>query len=190
VSACPRPGSKGTSMRDQSHRLVMFLLLIFAGGLTYGQDPTGPQPKRARTAEDYKPRTLKELAAAAADAESRGDKQERMIVHGDVLPSRMRVTYQNAMRPLPAMKKETLRQWARLYAGSMEHYTVPYESEMLFVEDGVEHWLAVKKQSVEEFEKEFKKDDAVDLYLIRLGAVKTDDGWEPLLLIESFQKPK
>ena len=177
-------------MRHRTFRLTLLLALTLVGGLTYAQDPTGPQPKRARTPEDYKPRTLKELAAEGADAESRGDKQERMVVHGNILPTRARVAYDGSARPLPPMKKETLRQWARLYAGAPEHYTVPYETELLFVEDGVEHWLAVKKQSVEQFEKEFKKGEAVELFLIRLGSAKVDDKWEPLLLIESFQKPK
>jgi hypothetical protein len=36
-------------------------------------------------------------------------------------------------------------QWARIYAGSMEHYTEPYQSEMLFIEGGKRYWLAVPK---------------------------------------------
>ena len=37
--------------------------------------------------------------------------------------------------------------------------------------------------------RELKRGAGVDLYLIRLGAAKTNDGWEPLLLVESFRKP-
>ena len=40
-------------------------------------------------------------------------------------------TYTGSTRPIPQFKKEAIRQWARLYAGSIEHYTEPYQSEML-----------------------------------------------------------
>jgi hypothetical protein len=35
-----------------------------------------------------------------------------------------------------------------------------------------------------------QKGGATDLYLIRLGAVQTGGGWEPLLLVGNFQRPK
>lgn len=116
-----------------------------------------------------------------------------MIVHGDILPSRVRVTYTGSSRPLPEIKKEVLRQWARLYAGAPEHYTRPYETEMLFIENGIEHWLAVRKQSLPHFGQELKQGGGVDLYLIRVGAARASDtapdAWESMLLIESFRKP-
>lgn len=176
-------------MKRKSSFVVLLLTLLIGGSLAYGQGSLGAKPKRARTPDDYKPRTLKELAAKGSDAESRGNKEETMVVHADILPSKLRVTYAGSSRPLPHIKKEVLRQWARLYAGSPESYTEPYETEMLFNENGAEYWLAVRKKSLPQFERELKKGEAVELYLIRVGAAKTPGGWEPMLLIESFQKP-
>lgn len=177
-------------MKYKLSYVVLLMAFLVGGNFAYGQDSLGAKPKRARTPEDYKPGTLKEVAAQSTDAESRGNKEETMRVYPDILPSRVRVTYTGSSRPLPQDKKEVLRQWARLYAGAPETYTEPYETELLFTEDGKEHWLAVRKRSLPQFEKELKRGEAVDLYLIRLGAAKTSDAWELLLLIESFQKPK
>jgi hypothetical protein len=176
--------------RKSSHVALLLALLLGCCGLAYGQDSLGAKPKRARTSDDYKPRTLKEIPIKGDDAESLGNKEETMIVHANILPSRVRATYTGSTRPLPQIKQEVLRQWARLYAGFTEGYTKPYETEMLFTESGVEYWLAVRKESLPRFEQELKKGEAVDLYLIRVGAAKTTDAWELMLLVESFQKPK
>jgi hypothetical protein len=181
---------KGELMKHKSLYFVLLLAFLLGGNLAYGQDSLGAKPKKPRTLDDYKPRTLKEVAAKGSDAESRGNKEETMIVHPDILPSRVRVTYTGSKRPLPQIKKEVLRQWARLYAGFPEGYTEPYETEMLFVEDGAEYWLAVRKESLPRFKQELKQGEVVDLYLIRVGAAKASDEWELMLLVEKFQKPK
>jgi hypothetical protein len=172
-------------MKRKSSHFILLLALLLGCDLAYGQDSLGPKPKKPRTPDDYKPRTLKGVAA-----ESRGNKEEAMVVHGDILPSRVRATYTGTARPLPEIKKEVLRQWARLYAGFPEGYTEPYETEMLFTESGAEYWLAVRKESLPRFGQELKQGEAVDLYLIRVGAAKTSDGWEAMLLVESFRKPE
>lgn len=176
-------------MKRTSSCGVLVVALLVGVGLTRGQDAPGPGPKRARTPEDYKPRTLKEVSAARPGAESRGDKAETMLVEGDVLPSRVRIKYAGAARRFPQHKREVLRQWARLYAGFPEGYTEPYETELLFVEDGARHWLAVRKADRPRVERELKRGGEVDLYLIRVGAAKASGGWESVLLIEDFRKP-
>ena len=112
-----------------------------------------------------------------------------MFVHGDLRPTRVRVTYAGRSRPLSKIKKAVLHRWAQLFAGAPQHYTEPYETELLFNEDGVEYWLVVRNESVAKFEKEFNKGAAVDLFLVRLGGSVVDDKWESLLLVENFQKP-
>lgn len=177
--------------RTSSHNALLLVLLLLGCGPAYGQGSLGAKPKKARTPDDYRLRTLKEVTAAegAAGAESRVNKEETMVVHADILPSRVRATYTGSVRTLPQIKRETLRQWARLYAGFPEGYTKPYETEMLFTEGGREYWLAVRRESLPRFKQELKKGEAVDLYLIRVGAAKVSGGWESMLLIESFQKP-
>ncbi len=177
-------------MKGISLHVALLLSLLLSGNPAYGQDSSRAGPKRPRTADDYKPRTLKELAATGPDASSLGNKEETMIVHAMTLPSRARVTYSDRARTLPEIKKEVLRQWARLYAGFPEGYTGPYVTEVLFSEDGVEYWLAVRKESREEFARGMRAGDEVDLYVIRVGAAKISDRWETVVLVESFQRVK
>ena len=168
---------------------LLFLLVLFSN-LAFGQDPLGAKPKKARTVDDYKPRTLKEVTTKGPNGESLSNKEETMIVQRDFLPSRVKVTYKGSARTLPQIKKELLRQWALRYAGSPEFYTVPYETEMLFAENGTEYWLAVKKDLLPKIQQEFNTGEKVDLFLIRMGMVKTSNDWEWLLLVEKFQTPK
>ena len=174
---------------------LTLLLLLLGASLAFGQGTLGAKPKWARMPGDYQPRTLREISEKELDApgsqtEQRTDKEESLRVRSDILPSRVRASYTGLTRPLPIVKKELLFQWARLYAGAMETYTVPYESELLFRENGVGYWLAVRKKALPDFVRALKRGDEVDLYLIRLGAARVSEGWESLLLVESFQKPK
>jgi hypothetical protein len=171
--------------------ILLFLLLPLSFSIVaLAQDPRGPHPKKARTPEDYKPARLKTLTIKTSDASTRTNKEETMIVTPDILPSRVRVTFTGTTRPIPQIKTEVLRQWARLYAGSPEFYTKPYETEMLITEEGDEHWLAVKSELLPRLKQEIKEGTEVDLYLIRVGAALISNAWEPMLLVENFQKPK
>jgi hypothetical protein len=168
---------------------------MVAPQLCSGQDSPGPRPKKARTPADYQPRTLKDIAAResqtpspVADPSRAGD--EKIIVNGDLRPSRVRVTYEGRSRRLPQNKRNVLHRWAQLYAGAPTHYTGPYQSELLFKADGMKYWLAFKQDSLAQFKKEIKTGRAVDLFLIRMGGSVDGERWEPLLLVESFQKPK
>jgi hypothetical protein len=169
---------------------VLLLAVLLGGSFAHGQTPSGATVKKARVWEDYGVRTLKEIGEKKSEGDSKGNKEETMMVYSNILPSRVRVTYTGSTRPAPQIKKEVLRQWARLYAGFPEGFTGPYESEILFIEDNKEYWLAVRTKSLPLFEKELKQGEAVDLCLIRVGAAKTPSAWELMLLVERFQKAK
>ena len=176
-------------MKVQARILATLFLVIVPYGFVVGQSPLGPQPKRARTPADYQSTTLKDVQARELEV-SEDQKTERVIVHGDLRPSRVRAIYRGRVRQLPARKAEVLKHWARLYAGAPEHYTRPYRSELLFNEDGVGYWLVFRTDSLPQFKREIKKGMAVDLFLIRLGATNDGAKSEPLLLVESYQKPQ
>jgi hypothetical protein len=169
--------------------LVLLLGILCGGVVSYGQE-LGPSPKRARTLEDYHPRTLKEISARVPNDTVRVDENGKVILLGDTLPSRVGVTYVGRRRPLPQAKKDVLSGWAQLYAGTPEHYTKPYERELLFRDGKKDYWVAIRKQSITQFNKVVKKGTPVDLYLIRLGWTGIADGWEPLLLMENFRVTK
>ena len=179
-------------------RLGLLLILVSTvAPVCYGQDSLGARPKKARTAADYEPRTMKEISARESETGDRpagigkdslsGD--EKVIVNGDLRPSRVRATYVGRSRPMPQNKQKVLHRWAQLYAGAPTHYTVPYQSELLFKANGVKYWLAVKNDSLPKFKTDLKAGNSVDLFLIRLGGYLEANKWEALLLVESFEKP-
>ncbi len=173
-------------MKFQTRILVaVFLVTVFCG-LVHAQDPSGPSPKKPRTPADYQATTLKEIQAKELEA-SESQKTERVIVHGDLRPSRVRATYRGRMRQLPITKAEVVKLWARLYAGAPEHYTRPYRTELLFEADGQRYWLLFRTDSLPQFKRDVKKGRALDLFLIRMGTTNDGDKSEPLLLVESYQ---
>lgn len=168
-----------------SFRILLFVCLftlIVDPGI--GQDRPGT--KKARAPEDYKLRTLKELDQVTTDS-ALSDKQERLIVTGNILPSRIRATFVGSRRALPQIKGEVIQQWSRLYAGNPEHYTKPYIREMLFEEAGVGYWIAIPETSGSVL-KRLKQGDVVDLYLIKLGKARQTEEWQSVLLLENFAK--
>ena len=170
---------------------AMFLIMLSAffviGISVYAQDTSGPAPKKPRTAADYTPRTLKQIAAIS-NANARKSKEAEVLT-GDLFPSRVRVTYMGSKRPLSQVSRDVIQHWAQRYAGDPIHYTGPYQNEMLFREKGASHWLVVKKDLLSQFEDEIKPSDIVELNLIRLGAFRSSGKWNWVLLVESIAKP-
>ena len=162
------------------------VLFVFSLGLTlYAQEPSGPRPKRARVPEDYQVGTLKDLAAKTASAESQ---KETRVVDPNLSPTRVRATYAGLTARTPEPKAELIRDWARRYAGAPETYT-PYQVDVAFTENGTQYWLTFTQKTLTSFWNSDKWNKPVDLFLIRMGAVKQGDNWVPVLLVESFQVP-
>ena len=162
------------------------VVFICSFGLTLdAQEPTAPRPKRARTAEDYQIGTLKELAAKASSAESLGNKEETMVVDPNLSPTRVKAKYAGLTARIPEAKAELIRQWARRYAGAPETYT-KYEVDVAFTENGSDYWLTFTKKTLTSFWNSDTWNKPVDLFLIKMGAIKVGDKWVPVLLVESF----
>ena len=160
-----------------------FLLLTLISVTVFGQE-TGQGNKKPRTSEDYQVRTLKEIFAMQPDADDLRDKQDRLLVTRDILPSKVTVQYSGSSRSISTEKKEIIRQWAMRYAGSIEHYTEPYQTEVMFEENGVSYWLPVQKNS-ELGKGKFKKGESVTLHLIRMGASISGEQYDWVFLVEA-----
>jgi hypothetical protein len=131
---------------------------------------------------------LKQIADEESESAASSKTREKVFVHGDLRPTRVRAKYAGRSRPLPRSKQAVLNHWAQLYAGAPQHYTVPYRSEILFTDGGVNYWLAVKQDSTAKFSKAIKRGDALDLFVVRLGGTYQKGRWESLILVERFQK--
>lgn len=175
-------------------RLCLLVLLLTSVAATILAQ--GPHPKKPRTPADYTPRTLKQLMTLQPDPiekdenyqRSAKDPMLRIVVHGDLLPSRVKVSYEGMTRPLHEDRKSLIKRWANQYAGAPEFYTTPYQTEALFAENGENYWLAVRTDSLSTFDRELKKGEAVELYVIKMGNIRIDDKMEPVLLVENYVK--
>jgi hypothetical protein len=152
--------------------------------------------KEQRTPEDYLPRKMGQLTViqppsiAAALAERSEKEVPAVIVHSDSLPSRVKVLYGGATRPLNGTKKGVISSWANQFAGIVEFFTVPYQTEALFTENGENYWVAMRQEFLPKLEQEFKEGDAIELFLIKIGSVKkeNENKLEPVLLVEQYLK--
>ena len=172
-------------------RLFSFVLLLVSMMLSSLVVYSQAGPKKPRTIDDYRPTTLRELSAWQPEGVLREPsyKDARIIVQKDIFPSRVKVLYDGTKRPLLDTKKSVIEQWANQFAGAPEFYIVPYETEMLFVENGERYWLAVRKEFIPQFEQELKKGDAMELFVIKLGSARDGNELAPVLLVEKFLKP-
>jgi hypothetical protein len=169
--------------------IAAFLGVCLLGVTIYAQEPTDLRPKRARVPEDYKAGSLKELAAKITSAESIGNKEETMVIDPDLSPTRVTVKYGGASARTPEDKTELIRQWARRYAGSLDTYK-PYEVDVAFTENGTDYWLTFRKKTLTSFWDSGISNKPVDLFVIKMGAIKRGDKWVPVVLVESFQAAK
>ena len=165
-------------------RLCLFILLITGATLAYAQGE-----KKPRTIADYQPRTLQQLAnllpepfrAALAERGVEGNKDLKVIVHGELFPSRVKVIYSGTKRPIVEDRRHVIISWANKFAGNPESYTLFYQTELLFTEGAEKYWLAVHKDLVAQ---DWKQGDELELCVIKFGNVKIGDVFEPVLLAE------
>ena len=164
--------------------LLMLLLSLTGVTFTYGQGE-----KKPRTVADYRPRTLHELNTlmpetfrnALVERGVHGNKDLKVIVHGELFPSRVKVVYSGTTRPLIEDKRNVIISWANQFAGVPEFYTAPYETELRFTEGNENYWMAVRKELLAH---EWKQGETLELCVIKLGNVLVGDRFEPVLLVE------
>jgi len=162
----------------------MLFLSLTGATLTYAQGE-----KKPRTVADYQPRMLRELTTlmpetfrnALAERGVEGNKDLKVIVHGEIFPSRVKVVYSGTKRPLLEDKRNVIIGWANRFAGVPEFYTAPYQTEMLFTEGTESYWLAMRKELLAH---DWKQGETLELCVIKLGSVRVGDQFEPVLLVE------
>ena len=136
----------------------------------------------------YQPRTLAEMIGKY-DNEELADRKMKdgSSAFGASFPSRVRVVHTGESRKIPDARKQFVADWVKTYQMDARLLDL-FESEWKFVEEGVEHWLPVQKQVASFFEKELKKGEAVDLYVIIAGGRRAAGRWDWVILVNEFEK--
>lgn len=165
-------------------RTLLFLILLLAvcntTSFAQGGFPWG----------DFQRRTLKDIVSLDAKEISESERENKVILHADMLLSVVRVKYTGKSRAISDAKRKFLKAWAQNFSQSPDEYAAQYEKDMLFTEDGVDYWLPVQKKVIPYFSKELKEGDEVDIYLVRAGGLCSKKVCDWLFLVEEFQQPK
>jgi hypothetical protein len=135
--------------------------------------------------EIFKPRTLKDVIALTTKSIRPDDS---MFLASNQLESKVEVVFTGQSRPISERRKTFIKTWVGTLRSNQQGYAELYEREYLYKEGSDEHWLATSKPITKYFDKELKPGDKMDLYLISIGAYRTTDDTECVLLVEEFQK--
>ena len=159
---------------------IVLMSILFAGsGLASGQD---------FNYDAYEARTIAEVIKMYDTPDMRNDKaKDGSVVFGAPFPSQVKVTYTGSSRKISVERKAFIDAWVKSRSMGPEIAEL-FETEYLFIENSVEHWLPVQKQVASYFDGELKKGDQVTLYLIIGGGKKIEGKWEWIILVNEFQK--
>ncbi|HEX5887819.1 MAG TPA: hypothetical protein VFY61_03910 [Pyrinomonadaceae bacterium] len=133
----------------------------------------------------FKPRTLKEVTAITTKAVRPDD---HMFLARDQLESRVEVVFTGKSRPISKVRKTFIETWFGMLRAKQKKLADLYENEYLYKEGETEYWLPTSTPITKYFDKELKPGDKMDLYLISIGAYRSDTDIECVLLVEEFQK--
>lgn len=133
----------------------------------------------------FKPRTLKEVISITTKAVRPAD---HMFLAHDQLESRVEVVFTGKSRPISKVRKTFIETWFGTLRAKQKKLAELYENEYLYKEGETEYWLATSTPITKYFDKELKPGDKLDLYLISIGAYRTDTDLDCVLLVEEFQK--
>lgn len=135
--------------------------------------------------EIFKPRTLKEVISITTKAVRPDDS---MFLAQDQLESKVEVVFTGKSRPINKARKTFIGMWVGMLRADQKGYAELYEREYLYKEGEAEHWLPTSRPITKYFDKELKPGDKMDLYLISIGAYRSEADIDCVLLVEEFQK--
>jgi hypothetical protein len=156
-------------------KLLIFALLICSSVTTLAQGFPW---------EIFKARTLKEVISTTTKAMRPDDS---MFLATNLLESKVEVTFTGKSRPILQSRKDFINTWAGVF-GQPKDYASRYEQEYLYKEGEDEYWLATQTPVTKYFDKELKPGDKMTLYLISIGAYRSDKSIDCVLLVEEYQK--
>lgn len=111
-----------------------------------------------------------------------------MFLATNQLESKVEVVFTGQSRPISKARKTFITMWAGMLHADVKDYADLYEREFLYKEGSDEYWLATESPITKYFDKELKPGDKMDLYLISIGAYRSKDDVDCVLLVEEFQK--
>jgi len=131
--------------------------------------------------EIFKPRTLKEVISITTKAVRPDDS---MFLAENQLESKVAVVFTGKSRPITEARKTFIGEWFGMLRSDQKELAGLYDREYLYKEGDAEYWLPTSKPITKYFDKELKSGDKMDLYLISIGAYRSDGGIDCVLLVD------
>lgn len=141
--------------------------------------------------ESFKPNTLAR-AHAAFVALVKKDEAQVPFKTGDGIYDEggqgwsVRARYLGRSRPLTEEELKFVRNW--LKSVQKADAAVMFVNAYLFQDAGVDYWLPVEAPVAKFFPKELKVGQAIDLYMIEVGGIRSKRRWLWLPFVEEFRK--
>lgn len=135
--------------------------------------------------EIFKPRTLKEVISITTKAVRPDDS---MFLAQNQLESKVEVVFTGQSRPIGDGRKTLINTWFGMLRSEQKKLAALYELEYLYKEGSEEYWLPTSTPITKYFDKELKPGDRMDIYLISIGAYRSKNEIDCVLLVEEFQK--
>ena len=130
----------------------------------------------AQNSKKYESRTLAQIVSlnktSADQVLSKAKSGElRDFIGLDPLSSKVRVQFESGPRQISDSHKQMIEWWVKLQRVDKK-VLQQYEKEFLFTENGIEYWIPVQTQFVDEMSAKFKQGDPITLLVLYVGARK------------------
>ncbi len=164
---------------------IRIILLIGALAFVLARDASSQNEDRWK---HYEPGTLQSIIKMHQKAMD--EDNSSVLLTADSFPSQTKLMYLVKSRPLPAKKKELLEAWKKMWGDQVPADTLEvFQTEVLFKEGSEEHWIAMQKPLLQPLTKETKQGQVINAYVAWMGAIKVDDHWEWLFVMNAFDPP-
>jgi hypothetical protein len=160
--------------------------LVIVISLLIPADNAWSQDKQNRW-DQYEPRTLQSIIDANQDfAKKLGSNKKAMLLTGNNFPSQVRLIYLTDSRPLPAEQQVLLDSWRKASKDNAPPGDV-FTTQVRFKEDSREYWILVQKPLLDALAKELSSGQALNAYVMWIGAIKVGKRWEWLFAMNEFE---
>ena len=140
--------------------------------------------------DQYEPRTLRSIIDTNQEfAKKLNSNKKAMLLTGDNFPSQVRLTYLVDSRALPTEQKVLLDAWRKASRDIAPPEDV-FTTQVRFEEDSREYWILVQKPLLDALPKELSRGQALDAYVMWIGAIKVGKRWEWLFAMNEFEATK
>jgi hypothetical protein len=109
-----------------------------------------------------------------------------MLLTGNSFPSKVRRTNLVDSRPLSAEEKVLLDSYRKSFKDSTPPEDA-FTTLVRFEEDSHEYWILVQKPLLDALPQELSRGQALDAYVMWIGAIKVGKRWEWLFAMNEFE---